>query len=303
MLDYKKIIRSRRFRLFLLNILRFIPDRIMIPVQYKIKTGRWLNLKNPQRFTEKVQWYKLFYRNPLMKKCVDKYDVREYIEFIGLKSILNECYGVFDNVEKVDFEKLPEKFVMKDTLGGGGLSVVVCKSKSAASLNEYKNIIRKWLKTYTKKSFGREWVYEKRKHRVIFEKYIESDESEGGLIDYKFLCFHGKVHYVFVLADRIIGVGAGCALFDAAFNKLSCNELDEKPLNREIKKPEKYNEMVEIAEKISKEFPMVRVDLYNQNGVITFGEMTFFDSSGYQLFDPDEFDFELGREFDVLKMR
>ena len=106
-------------RIKILRLLNFIPDKQMVRIQYKIKTGRKLNLKNPQRYTEKLQWYKLYYRNPLMLKCADKYDVREYVKNCGLDNILNECYGVYNTPEEIDFNKLPNKFVIKDTLGGG----------------------------------------------------------------------------------------------------------------------------------------------------------------------------------------
>ncbi|PWJ36992.1 teichuronopeptide biosynthesis TupA-like protein [Fibrobacter succinogenes subsp. elongatus] len=299
MIDYKKIIKSRRLRLAILNFLSFIPDEWMIKIQYRIKTGRKLNLQNPQRFTEKMQWYKLFYRDPLMKTCVDKYDVRGYIKSLGLEAILNECYGVFDNAEDVDFNQFPQKFVLKDTLGGGGTSVIICNNKTEANLKNYRVQMRRWIHSSTGKNFGREWVYENRKHRIIAEKFIDSIPEKGGLIDYKFMCFQGKVNFVIVLADRIMGVSAGCGLFDVDFNRLPCNELDETPLTRDVPKPSNYNEMIKIAEKISSRFPLVRVDLYNQNGAILFGEMTFFDSSGYQLYNPDSFDFELGKKFNL----
>lgn len=107
----------------------FVPDKWMVSLQYKIKTGRKLNLKNPQRFTEKLQWYKIFYRDPMMKQCVDKYEVRKYVEKCGLASILNECYGVYNSPDEIDFFNMPNSFVLKDTLGGGGNSVILVPDK------------------------------------------------------------------------------------------------------------------------------------------------------------------------------
>lgn len=112
MLDYKKIIKNKKLRLIILDHLGFVPDFIMLKIQYRLKTGRKLNLKNPKRWTEKIQWYKINYRNPLMTKCVDKYSVRSYIRKIGLESILNECYGVFDDPEEINFDDLPNEFVL-----------------------------------------------------------------------------------------------------------------------------------------------------------------------------------------------
>ena len=116
MMDYKKIIKSRAVRIKIMQAMSFIPDKWMVSLQYKIKTGRKLNLKNPQRFTEKLQWYKVYYRDPIMKQCVDKYEVRKYVEECGLGSILNECYGVYSSPDEIDFGKLPDSFVLKDTL-------------------------------------------------------------------------------------------------------------------------------------------------------------------------------------------
>lgn len=300
MIDYKKIIKSQRLRLMILNLLSFIPDKWMVKLQYRIKTGRNLNLDNPQRFTEKLQWYKLNYRHPLMAQCVDKYEVRKYVESIGLGSILNECYGVYDNVDDVDFEKLPNQFVLKDTLGGGGTGVIICKDKSKANIDDFRKKMKKWVNAYTKKSFGREWVYEGPKHRIIAEKYIESDDAKGGLIDYKFFCFDGNFEYMYVIADREFGKKAGLGIYDKKFNRLNIVRCDETPLERMVEKPKNFNELVEIAQKLAGKFPEVRVDLYNQNEKIVFGEITFFDGSGYMQFDPDAFDFELGKCFKLI---
>lgn len=137
-MDYKKIIKSRSLRLKLLRLLSFVPDKYMLKVQYRIKTGNNLNLKNPKRFTEKLQWYKLYYRDSLMIKCVDKYDVREYIRSKGLDKILIPCYGVYNSDDDINWNQLPNQFVMKDTLGGGGTSVIIVKDKNSADIDEIK---------------------------------------------------------------------------------------------------------------------------------------------------------------------
>lgn len=299
MIDYKKIIKSRKVRLAILRFLRFIPDKWMIKLQYRIKLGRKLDLKNPKRFTEKLQWYKLFYRNPLMPKCVDKGDVREYVESLGLGSILTKCYGVFDRAEEVDFSVLPDKFVIKDTLGSGGNSVIICKDKATLDINSVRGQMTEWVNTrHNVKSGGREWpYYSGKKHRIIIEEYIESDESKGGLIDYKFFCFNGKTEYLYVFADRNLGDGAGESIYDAEFNNTGYYSDDERPIKRKLTKPSNFDEMRSIAEKLSARFPHARVDMYDQNNTILFGELTFFDGSGYYSFEPDEFDFILGEKF------
>lgn len=298
-MNYKKIIKSREIRLKILDLLSFIPDKTMISFQYKIKTGKKLNLKKPLRYTEKIQWYKLYYRTPLMIKCVDKYDVREYIKNKKLEDILLPCYGVYDSVEDIEWEKLPEKFVMKDTLGGGGNSVEIIKNKRDIDFNDLREKGKKWTDINVRvRGGGREWpYYSGKKHRILFEKFIESDLSKGGLIDYKFLCFNGKAILVYILSDRVTGLGAECGFFDMNFNQLSITESDEKPLKRKIKKPENFAKMIEVAEKLSADFPCARIDLYNERGKVIFGEITFYDSSGYMKFDPDDFDFKLGEKF------
>lgn len=298
-LDYKKIIRSRSARLKILRILSFVPDKTMVKIQYKIKTGNRLNLKHPKRFTEKLQWYKLYYRNPLMIQCVDKYDVREYVKSKGLENILIPCYGVYDSIDEVDWDALPNQFVMKDTLGGGGTSVIIVKDKSKTSIKELKSRAAAWTSIDAhRKDAGREWPYYSGKnHRIIFEKYIDSNSDEGGLIDYKFFCFNGNIACVYVIADRELSNGAGVGIYDPNFKKLDVLRVDEKPLKRFVKKPENYEKLKKIAESLSLDFPEARIDLYDIGGEIRFGEITFYDGSGYMKFEPDEFDHELGNKF------
>ena len=301
-MDYKKIIKSRKVREQILRLLRFVPDKTMVKIQYRIKTGRKLNLKNPQRYTEKLQWYKLYYKNPLMIKCVDKYDVREYVKSLGLEEILNECYGVFDKVEDIDFDKLPNQFVMKDTLGGGGDRVIICKDKTNFDIEGAKKKMQEWVSEPIVKFGGREWPYYSGKgHRIIIEKFLECDD--GDLPDYKFFCFNGKSEFFYIKVDYAKAHDEGkLTFFDKDFKQLCvkmdyCNLLAEK-----IEPPEEINRMIELSNKISKDFPHVRVDFYLINGKIYFGEMTFYNASGYMTFEPDEFDFEMGSKFSIERV-
>lgn len=297
--DYKKIIKSRDARLRILRMLSFVPDRQMIEIQYRMKTGRKLRLDNPQRFTEKLQWYKLYYKNPLMIQCVDKFDVRKYVKNKGLEDILVPCYGVYDTVGNINWNDLPDKFVMKDTLGGGGASVEIVEDMNKVTVDRLKELASKWTRIDAHiKNGGREWPYYSGKnHRVIFEQYIDSDLDKGGLIDYKFFCFYGKPEYVYVIADRQIGKNGSLGIFDNDFNQLQFWRTDERPLKQHVDRPENYDRMLEIAHILSESFPEVRVDLYDQDGRIMFGELTFFDGSGYMSFEPDNFDYIMGRSF------
>ena len=298
-MDYKKLIKSRSLRIKIMQALSFVPDEIMVKIQYRMKTGRKLNLKNPQRFTEKLQWYKLYYRDPLMAQCADKYEVRKYVEECGLGHILNEMYGIYDSPDEVDFSKLPESFVIKDTLGGGGNSVILVKDKSKMDEVAVRAKLQEWVNEPTnKKHPGREWVYDGRKHRIIIEKFIDSDVEQGGLIDYKFFCFNGKAEYLYVMSDRQIGGTAGLSIYNSEFKRMAVKGI-EKPLARNLKKPEKFEEMKKMAEILSEAFPEARIDFYNMHSNIVFGEITFFDASGYMIFEPDEFDYVLGERFVV----
>lgn len=296
---YKKIIRKRSTRLAILRCLSFIPDSVMIRFQYRVKTGRRLNLKNPLRYTEKLQWYKINYRTKLMVQAVDKWDVRVFLANLGLEDILVKSYGVYDRPEDINFNDLPKQFVLKDTLGGGGNSVIIVNDKSKMDYNDILERLNQWVSSNNHtKSGGREWAYYSgKKHRIIIEELLPSNPEEGGLIDYKFLCFNGNPEVLYILADRDMGDSAGCGIYDLAFNLLPYQELDEKPLQRTIEKPQNYDQMVVYANMISRYFPEARIDLYNVEGKIYFGEITFFDSSGYMLFDPDSFDYELGAKW------
>lgn len=296
-MDYKKIIKSRNLRIKIMRLLSFIPDEEMVKLQYKFKTGRKLNLKNPQRYTEKLQWYKLFYKDPIMGKCVDKYCVRNFVKSKGFENILVPIVGVYECVDEINFKNFPNQFVIKDTLGGGGTSVIVIKDKNVMDVKQTKSIMYEWLKPKYGKHPGREWVYDKKKSRILIEEYIKSDAEKGGLIDYKFFCFNGKVKYVYGMADRNLGKGTGLGIFNAEFDFLPYGRKDELPLTRKLEKPTNYVEMIKIAESLSAPFPHARIDLYNQDERILFGEITFFDGSGYMTFEPDEFDFIMGKEF------
>lgn len=299
MLDYKKIISSRSIRQKVLRLFAWVPDKTMLKIQYRIKTGRRLNLKNPKRFTEKLQWYKLYYKNPLMIQCVDKYDVREYVKSKGLEEILIPCYGVYNTPDEIDWNALPNQFVLKDTLGGGGNSVIIVKDKAKADIYQLKEIARKWTLTKAhRKGSGREWPYYSGKnHRIIIEKYLDASEVNGGLIDYKYFCFDGKPTWVYIMADRDIGQGVGIGIYNSNFVKEEAQRADERPLKRIIEKPVTFELMKEISAKLSKGFPEARVDLYEVDGEVRFGEITFYDGSGYMTFNPDSFDEKFGEAF------
>lgn len=297
-MDYRKIIRNQSLRFTILRALSFVPDSIMLRLQYRIQLGRWPNFNHPKRYTEKMQLYKMKYRNPIMGKCVDKYEVRDYVKSHGLENILTKCFGVFERAEDIDFSILPEKFVIKTTDGGGGFNVLLCKDKN--NLNITKTIVKvnSWL-NFLNANPGREWAYTLiKKSRIIVEELLETDDP-AGLIDYKFFCFNGQCDYVYVVSNRDLGEGGCFEFYDREFKKIPVLRLGSKNVTSSIKKPKYFDTMLQYAEILSKDFPHVRVDMYNIDGRIVFGELTFYHASGYQKFEPDSFDLDLGKKFDI----
>lgn len=292
-MDYKKILKSKKLRFKILSLLRVVPDRPMLKLQYKIKHNRKLDLKNPQRYTEKLQWYKLYYRNPLMVQCADKYLVREYIKSKGLEGILNELYDVFETPDDISLDKLPERFVLK--LSNGSSTNYVCKDKTECNLDEVKQKFRDY-DAQRKSSAGREWVYENGKSVIVAEKYLEDPSNHNNeLCDYKILCFNGKPEYTICVCGRHTETYHH-VVYDDKWNKVDV-EIGDTTNAVDYKKPEKFDEMMEIARTLSADFPAARIDLYLIKGKIYFGEITFFPWSGYMHFKPDRFDVELGEKF------
>ena len=299
MLNYKSVIKSRTLRVRILSFLNWIPDKIMVRIQYWMQTGRWPDLKNPKRFTEKLQIYKMHYRNPDMLRCTDKYEVREYVQEKGCDKYLIPLIGVFEHVDDIDFDSLPDRFVAKSTDGGGGNQVFVCKNKNLLSVEDFKQSIDGWMRMCkASKHAGREWAYNNNfARRIVIEEYVGKPNED--LIDYKFFCFYGKVKYIYGISDRIVGQSAKFGIYDKDFKKLNVSRNDERIQDRALPKPDNFNEMITLAERLSCDFPHVRVDLYNTRDNIYFGELTFYDGSGYMSFTPDSFDETLGDEFDI----
>lgn len=296
-MNYKQIIKSRETREKILRVLSFIPDNPMLRVQYFIKTGRPLHLKTPVRFTEKLQWYKLYYRDPKMICCVDKCDVRNYVRSRGYEHILNRCLGVYEHFEEIEIGKLPEQFVLKDTLGGGGNAVILCREKNDLDWSYIKQVTNSWCSRPLVRDGGREWpYYSGKKHRILVEEYLETPD-EIGLLDYKFFCFNGKVEFIYICSNRRGGQSVQIDIVSPEYRKLEVTRVGDEPIGELPAKPENFDEMIRIAENLSMEFPHVRVDLYNVNGDIRFGELTFFNASGYMIYNPDDFDIDMGAKF------
>ena len=238
------------------------------------------------------------YRNPIMVDCVDKYEVRKYVESKGLAHILNNLYGVYDSSDYIDFDALPDKFVLKTTNGGGGLNVILVRDKNEINEKEILAKLNLWTANKKrKKSSGREWAYSGiSTSRIIAEELLEDDRnSDGSVEDYKIMCFNGKFKSLWIDKDRFSNHHRG--FWDKDLNFLPNVFSDHETFSVPPQLPDNIREMITIAEHLSEDFPYARVDLYNINGKIYFGEITFYPWSGYVKFTPEEFDFELGRYF------
>ena len=301
-MNYKDIIKSRDLRVKILSFLGWIPDKIMLRVQYWLQTKRKLNLKNPTRFTEKIQLYKLKYRNPDMLRCTDKYEVRKYIEQKGYGKYLIPLIGVYDKVEDVDFEALPNQFVAKTTDGGGGNQVLICRDKQSITIEAFTARLKEWLSARkVKKQAGREWAYENGyPRRIIIEQLICNDDNpKQDLSDYKFYCFNGEPHYCQLIQNRT--TKETIDFYDMEWNHMPFRGLNPKCdfSQTTATKPANYEEMIRIAGELAGDFPFVRVDLYSVNNTIYFGELTFYPASGYGHFTPDEWDVKIGNLLNI----
>lgn len=262
---------------------------------YKEKTGKELNIKNPKTFNEKLQWLKLYNRNPNYTMMVDKYEVRNYIKNTIGENYLIPMLGLYNSTKEIDFDKLPNKFVLKTTHDSG--TVIICKDKETFNKKEAIKKLNKRLKmNYF--YLWREWPYKNVKPRIIAEQYME-DKKTSSLNDYKFYCFDGEPKMMFIVIDR--GKNTKTNFYDMNFNKLELQQTYPN-FTKEIKKPKQFEEMIELARKLSKNIPHVRVDFYIINEKIYFGELTFFDAAGLDNFNPEEYDTILGNYIDLSKI-
>lgn len=276
------------------NFFFFVPDKIYLKWKYRLIMGYRLDLDNPQTFHEKLQWLKLYDRKSIYTKMVDKYEAKEYVRnIIGDKHIIRTL-GMYNNFDEIDFDKLPDKFVIKPTHTSG--NVYICTDKSKINYKYLKNEINKWLK---RKYYyiHREWPYKDVKPRIIIEEYL-NELGKDDLIDYKFFMFNEKLAFLLVCSNRRNGLKL--TFFDKDGNLLDLRE-DKKLNDLNIKLPENYKDMIEMAKKISKGTIESRIDFYDVDGKIYFGEITFFDSAGYGHYEPEEYDLKIGKMLKLPK--
>lgn len=272
----------------MLHVDSLIPDKLYLQMLYRRVFNKKLDLENPQGYNEKLFWLKLYDRRPEYTTMVDKYAVKQYVaDRIGEEYVI-PTLGVWNKPEDIEWEKLPVQFVLKCTHDSGGL--VICRDKARLDTTAAIEKLRKSLKSNYWLA-GREWPYKNVPRRILAEKYME-DKSVGELPDYKFFCFDGEVKALFIGTER----GTGDVKFDyydADFNHLDLIQVH--PMSgKDLPKPQHFEKMKELAAKLSEGLPQVRVDFYNINGDIYFGELTFFHHGGVIPFHPEEWDYTFG---------
>ena len=292
-MSYKQSISQRLAKLLLgicgKKIRNSLSDELFLKLKYKAIFGQTLNLSSPAGFNEKLQWLKLYDRRLEYVTMVDKLEAKNYVNSVLGPGYTIPTYGCWNAFDEIDFDSLPEQFVLKTTHDSG--TVVICKDRQTFSMK----MSKQKLETSLRSKFwlrGREWPYKHVKPRIIAEKYMV-DESGQELKDYKWLCFNGEPKALFIATERFSDNGVKFDFFDLNFNHLPFTNGHPNSTHT-IAKPSSFEEMKGIAKKLSANIPHVRVDLYDINGKIYFGELTFYHFSGLVPFDPPEWDLKFG---------
>ncbi len=298
MLSVKEYIKQPR--LLLLSLLHhfgfWIPDKWFLQIMYYLYVGRHLNLNNPQTFSEKLQWLKLYNHRPEYTIMVDKYAVKDYVAGIIGEEYIIPTLGVWDKPEAIDYINLPQKFVLKTAHGGGSCGVLICKDKALLNICMSIHQLRKAWKQDIYKSF-REWPYKNVPKRILAEQYMEGEN--GGLNDYKVLCFSGKARLIEYHANRF-GSNHTQDFYDTNWNKTSLSQGSLSMVsNFVVDRPFCLDKMLELSELLAKGIPMCRIDWYIVSQKLYFGEITFFDASGFEPFDREEDEIMLGSWIDL----
>lgn len=277
---------------------------ILLKTRYRYVFKRKLDLKNPSDLNEKILWSKLYSDTSRWVDLADKYKVRHYVEELGLGETLVNLYAVWHSVDEVDFDSLPDKFIIKANNGDGkGTNKIIKKSDLTPKLIEsYKNMMREWLERKNIGALHAEPHYKHMRPCIIAEEVLPLEEGQSSLTDYKLWCINGKCEYIWVCGDRSAGGNSAKVMtYDTRWNPhpefsvFNSDYLKGDP----IAKPENLNRMIEIAEKLSEGFPVLRVDLYNIKGKIYFGELTFTSQGGFMDFYTPEFLRLLGSKINI----
>lgn len=287
-LKTNKLTKNLYLRLALLRRHRRINKSLKDTIisDFKKWVGYDINLTNPQTFNEKLQWLKLNYRNPIATTLVDKIEVRGIIGKLFGEEYLIETYGTFNNAKEINFEELPDQFVLKPNHSSG--RVIICTNKNELDIRKTKNTLNNWLKEnyYFE---GGEWIYKNIKPRIICEKLLDDN-----IEDYKIFCFNGKPQFTQVISNRK-DKKYDMNYYDLNWKEFSLNRKDEVKSNSEFQKPKNFDKMIHFSKLLSKDFPFVRVDFYEVNNKLFFGELTFYPMNGFIPFENYSEDLKWGK--------
>ena len=277
----------------LIKMARLLPDKQYLSLKYLKEFRRFPNWESPQTYNEKLNWLKLYDHKPEYTKMVDKYAVKDFVaKIIGSEYVI-PTLGIWDRPENIEWDKLPNQFVLKTTHGGGNEGVVICRDKATFDKDSAIRRLNESLRIDLYQVW-REWPYKDVPKRIIAEKYIEPQSDSKDLADYKFFCFDGEVKGLFVATERQNpNEEVKFDFFDADYNHLPFRQGHDHAKVTPFK-PENFELMKQLAEKLSTGIPHVRVDMYDLGDKVLFGEMTFFHFSGLVKFEPEEWDYKLG---------
>ena len=277
-----------------------LSDKTYLKIMYFYHMKKRLNFGNVTTFNEKLQWLKLHDRKEIYTTMVDKYEVKKYVaDLIGGEYVV-PTYGIYESYNEIDFDVLPNQFVLKVTHYGGSRGVFIIKDKNTIHYSHIENGIEKLLKENLY-NYSREWPYKNVKPRIIIEKYMKNEDEEE-LKDYKLFCFNGKPKIILVCSERFSSSNMCETWFDEDWNLMDIIEGNHR-VDKNIKPPQSFKKMKYLASQLSKNIPFVRIDFYEVNSKIYFGEMTFFPASGFEKFEPKEWDKKLGEMIDLEKIK
>ena len=288
------------FKELLKKVSHILPDKMYIKLKFFSRMGKFPDLKKPKTFNEKLQWLKLYDRKPIYTTMVDKYDVKKYVADIIGEEYIIPTLGVWDRFDDIDFEKLPNQFVLKCTHDSGGL--VICRDKSEFDRDAAKRKVEKYLKT-NYYFLGREWPYKNVKPRIIAEKYM--DDGVGGLRDYKFFCFNNEPQFIYISQGMEDHSTAKISFYDLNGEEMPFKRSDYRSFESTPDMPATLSEMIEYSHKLADKIncPFVRIDFYCVEGKTYFGEITFSPCSGMMPFEPSAWDEILGEKINLKSVK
>ena len=273
----------------LIKKMKFLPEEFYVKIYFEYYTGKVLNLDNPKEFNEKLQWLKVYYKPAILTQLVDKYSVRAYVEEKVGAQYLTELYGVYYKVSDVSFDALPEQFVMK-AAHGYNMNILV-PDKSKLNKVRSKMLLLKWMTKNQYYRGGLEWAYKNVKPKIIAEEFLK-EKNKTSISDYKYFFFNGVPKFIQVDIDRVDDHVR--AYVDMNWQNLEFDTIGIKKYTGDVEIPKNHEEMTQVAVNLAKGFPFVRVDLYNIDGRIVFGEMTFYPTDGRMDFYPDKYNEIIG---------